>query len=329
MYEKTNLNFRFKNLKKQCLQNNYKFGKFWEKEKKTFEVNFRDGNFYSTGSRNYLPRIYNKDIKDKDIILIDSKKFIQIAKKKFCVLKKDTSRHFLHSYHFFKKIKDLIVLNDICLDIGSGSGLIQFLIHQDKKGTNIFIDIPESILNSVALCFTLFPNSKIILPNEIKENNLNIKDYDFIFLYPNQKHLIKNSSINFGINTQSFQEMDIGEVNAYLKYFNRVLINKSNLFISNRILKNTYFFSYNFKGTNYKKIYLKKDNYYYSKENSHLSSFINLLLQKNNKHSFAFNKLDYIFGFLYLKNLELIFWIKFYMKNLIIYFLRKFKLWKY
>lgn len=52
-------------------------------------------------------------------------------------------------------------------------------------------------------------------------------------------------------------------------------------------------------------------------------------LQNNYKYSFAFNKVDYIFGFLYLKNLELIFWIKFYMNNLIIYFLRKFKLWKY
>ena len=58
------LNLRFRNLKETCSKNHYQYGKYWEKAKKTFNVNFSDGNFDSTGSRNYLPRIYNQDIKD-------------------------------------------------------------------------------------------------------------------------------------------------------------------------------------------------------------------------------------------------------------------------
>ena len=55
------LNERFKKFKDSFLGNNFKFGKYWEKEKKTFDVNFKDGNFYSTGTRDYLPTIFNEN----------------------------------------------------------------------------------------------------------------------------------------------------------------------------------------------------------------------------------------------------------------------------
>lgn len=314
-----NLDIRFKKFKDSIINNKYKFGKYWEKEKITFEVDFKDGLFNSKGSRDYLPKIFDESIIDDEIVPINGKKFVQLGEKKLCTLKNSGSTHLLHTSHYFHEIKNFLKDNDICLEVGSGSGLLQFIIHQNKKTTNIFIDLPESIQSSIALCFTLFPDSKIILPNEINGDYLDIKDYDFIFLFPNQKHLIKNSSVNFCTNTQSFMEMDIDEVNDYIKYFNNILKTEGNCFISNRVVKRTYFFSYNFKKTSFKKIYLKKDNYYYSKENYQQSSFLNLLLQKKEGSHFSFNLFNFIFGIFYLKPREFFFWSKYFLKKKILF----------
>ena len=317
---KDNLNIRFKKFKDSIINNKYKFGKYWEKEKITFEVDFKDGLFNSKGSRDYLPKIFDESIIDDEIVPINGKKFVQLGEKKLCTLKSSGSNHLLHLSHYFHEIKKFIKDNDICLDVGSGSGLLQFIIHQNKKTTNIFIDLPESIQSSIALCFTLFPDSKIILPNEINgEEYLNIKDYDFIFLFPNQKHLIKNSSVNFCVNTRSFMEMDIDEVNDYIKYFNNILKTEGYCLISNRVVKRTYFFSYNFKKTSFKKIYLKKDNYYYSKENYRESSVLNLLLKKKEGSHFSFNLFNFIFGIFYLKPWEFFFWNKYFLKKTIFF----------
>ena len=312
---KNNLNIRFKKFKDSIINNKYKFGKYWEKEKITFEVDFKDGLFNSKGSRDYLPRIFDESIIHDEIIPINGKKFVQLGERKLCTLKNSGSYHLLHLSHYFHEIKKIIKDNDICLDVGSGSGLLQFIIHQNKKTTNIFIDLPESIQSSIALCFTLFPDSKIILPNEINGDYLNIKDYDFIFLLPNQKHLIKNSSVNFCVNTRSFMEMDIDEVNDYIKYFNNILKTEGYCLISNRVVKRTYFFSYNFKKTSFKKIYLKKDNYYYSKENYRQSSVLNLLLKKKEGSHFSFNLFNFIFGIFNLKPKEFFFWSKYFFKK--------------
>ena len=317
---KDNLNIRFKKFKDSIINNKYKFGKYWEKEKITFEVDFKDGLFNSKGSRDYLPKIFDESIIDDEIVPINGKKFVQLGEKKLCTLKNSGSSHLLHLSHYFHEIKNFLKDNDICLDVGSGSGLLQFIIHQNKKTTNIFIDLPESIQSSIALCFTLFPDSKIILPNEINgEEYLNIKDYDFIFLFPNQKHLIKNSSVNFCVNTHSFMEMNIDEVNDYIGYFNNILKTEGYCLISNRVVKRTYFFSYNFKKTSFKKIYLKKDNYYYSKENYQQSSVLNLLLKKKEGSHFSFNLFNFIFGIFYLKPREFFFWNKYFLKKTIFF----------
>ena len=77
------------------------------------------------------------------------------------------------------------------------------------------------MLTAIALYFTLFPNKKFLLPNEIlNQDKLDLKNYDFIFLLPDQINLIPNESVNFGINTQSFMEMDESEVDNYLQFFN-------------------------------------------------------------------------------------------------------------
>ena len=133
-----NLNIRFKKFKDSIINNKYKFGKYWEKEKTTFEVDFKDGLFNSKGSRDYLPRIFDESIIDDEIVPINGKKFVQLGEKKLCTLKNSGSRHLLHLSHYFHEIKKIIKDNDICLDVGSGSGLLQFIIHQNKKTTNLY-----------------------------------------------------------------------------------------------------------------------------------------------------------------------------------------------
>ena len=67
---KDNLNIRFKKFKDSIINNKYKFGKYWEKEKITFEVDFKDGLFNSKGSRDYLPRIFDESIIDDEIVAV-------------------------------------------------------------------------------------------------------------------------------------------------------------------------------------------------------------------------------------------------------------------
>lgn len=313
------LNKRFIKFKDSFSDNSFKFGKYWEKEKITFNVNFQDGIYYSTGTRDYLPTIFNENFLDKELIFLDGKKFIKLGEKNLCTLKNKGSKHLLHTHHYFNEVKNYINNNDICIDVGSGSGLLQFFIHDKKNTVNILIDLPESLQSSIALCFTLFPNSNILLPNEINNEHFDIKNYDFIFLLPSQKHLIKNATVDFCINTQSFMEMDIGEVNDYIKYFNNVLKLDGHCFLSNRVLKRTYFYNYNFKDLSFKKVYLQKDKFYFSKDNYHMSSFINLLVQRKKGGNFSFNLFNYVFGIFNLKRWEFIFWIKFFMKKTILY----------
>ena len=60
-------------------------------------------------------------------------------------------------------------------------------------------------------------------------------------------------------------EMDISEVNDYIKYFNNVLKLDGHCFLSNRVLKRTYFYNYNFKDLSFKKFIYKKINFIFQK----------------------------------------------------------------
>ena len=119
------------------------------------------------------------------------------------------------------------------------------------------------------------------MPNEINYNeNLNFKSYDFIFLVPEQINLINSESIDLGINTQSFMEMDMLEVDNYLKFFNKTIKYDGYFFCSNRLRKRHYFFKYKFNLLlNFKKTFLEKDAFYYSTKSK--SSMLNLLLIKS------------------------------------------------
>ena len=91
------------------------------------------------------------------------------------------------------------------------------------------------LLTAISLIFTLFPNKTFLLPNEIREIStpINFYEYDFIFLTPDLINYIENESVNFGINTQSFMEMDMIEVDNYLNFFEKKILNNGYFFCSN------------------------------------------------------------------------------------------------
>ena len=323
----SSLETRFLKFKETYQKNDLKYGQYWEEAKKTFDISFKESRYQSHGSRNYLPFIYNEDqFNSEEIIKVNGKKFLRIGKKDLCITKSTGNLTLLYGSNYYEILEKYIRKDSVCLEVGAGSGLFQYIIHNYKNTKNIIIDIPEVLSNSIALCFTLFPEKKIILPNEISNVNLNLNDYDFVFLSPEQKNIIKKSSIDFCCNTLSFMEMDLNEVNDYILYFNNILKEGGYSFISNRVRKRTYFFSYNYKPTQFKKIFLQKDSFFHSSKNLNLSSTLNLLLIKKEKNYFHFNIIHFVFGISFLKMKELLFWLKQDIKRILrnlIYFYKK------
>ena len=70
-------------------------------------------------------------------------------------------------------------------EIGAGNGnLISILKHHFNSKCIINIDLPETLILSIPFIENLFPNAKILLPNEINEkiSEDTLLNYDFIYL---------------------------------------------------------------------------------------------------------------------------------------------------
>jgi hypothetical protein len=276
---------RFNNFKKTIT--NQEFGKYWTTAKNTFEIEFKDNNFINKGSRNYFPEIYDPKVDHNELLDVNldsdtEKKIFKLGSKILCLPKINKNDTLLYAQHYLKLIDEYIKEKDIVCEVGSGSGLFSALINQKKKTTNILIDIPEVLLTSISLMFTLFPNKVFLLPNEIKELPLpiNFNQYDFIFLTPDLIHYVKNESVNLGINTQSFMEMDMLEVDKYLKFFEKIISEEGYFFCSNRVRKRHYFFQYKFYLLkSFSKVFLNKNQFFDSTANH--SSMLDFLLKKN------------------------------------------------
>tara|TARA_B100001063_G_scaffold242114_1_gene270203 strand:- start:112 stop:1104 length:993 start_codon:yes stop_codon:yes gene_type:complete len=307
---------RFYNFKKTIT--NKEYGKYWTAAKKTFDIDFKNNSFVNKGSRNYFPEIYDPKFDDNDLLDVnfennEDKKILKLGTKNLCLLKKSKNRTLIYAQDYLKSIDSCLKEKDIVCEVGSGSGLLSALINEKKKTTNILIDIPDVLLTAISLIFTLFPNKVFLLPNEIKELSLpiNFNQYDFIFLTPDMTHYVQNESVKLGINTQSFMEMDMIEVDNYLNYFEKIILDKGYFFCSNRIRKRHYFFEYKFYLLkNFKKVFLKKNQFFYSSPN--LSSMLDFLLKKDmnlNKKSINFSFFEKIIILSKFKPKEFLRWL--------------------
>ena len=220
---------RFNNFKKTIAHKNY--GKYWSEAKNTFDIEFKNNSFINRGSRNYFPDIYNPKLNKNDLLDVnlnnnEDKKIFKLGTKNLCLHKKTPSRTLIYSQYCLNSIDKYLNEKDIVFEIGAGSGLFSALINERKRTRNILVDIPEVLLTAISLIFTLFPNKNFLLPNEIEKNStIDFKKYDFVFLTPDLLHHIKDESINFAINTRSFMEMDMAEVDDYLIFLEKKIIN--------------------------------------------------------------------------------------------------------
>ena len=127
--------------------------------------------------------------------------------------------------------------SNMVLEIGGGNGnLLSVLKYADRKKRLIDVDIPETLSHAILYIADLFPESNIMMPNEVETKK--IKGCDFIFLTPSQIDLIEDDSIDVSINTFSFQEMTHLQIKEYFQFVQRVSKNNSYFFTSNREEKN-------------------------------------------------------------------------------------------
>lgn len=108
----------------------------------------------------------------------------------------------------------------IVLEIGAGWGGFAYQFKTlFPKTSYIIVDLPASILFSATYLTTMFPKSRVFISDgDIKKmSEINIKDWDFVFI-PNNiwKHL-KFTPPDLVINMVSFQEMTDDQVEEYVK----------------------------------------------------------------------------------------------------------------
>ena len=132
------------------------------------------------------------------------------------------------------------------LEIGGGAGILSSLFHAEHGCSNIIIDLPEMLILSSAFILTLFPDRRIILPNELGKS-LSPDEYDFALIPANMTQMVRPLSFDLIVNTASFMEMDFHEVKAYFDLIDETLEDGGYFFCSNRMRKRTNFFKYPWK----------------------------------------------------------------------------------
>jgi putative sugar O-methyltransferase len=140
-----------------------------------------------------------------------------------------------YNYNILSHVVPLKTIKTV-VEIGAGSGIFLSLIKDAfPKVTMIDIDLPESITLAVVFILKLYPDAKILLPNEELVGSIN--KYDFIFRTPEQIVDIPDQTIDLSINTMSFMEMNHDSIESYLDGIQRWSKSGSYLFSSNRVEK--------------------------------------------------------------------------------------------
>ncbi|MAW17709.1 MAG: hypothetical protein CMJ01_04065 [Pelagibacteraceae bacterium] len=165
--------------------------------------------------------------------------------KKIFPFNYEINDHIIRSYYYLNILNSYLDLNKnlSVIEIGGGNGnLISLIKSHFKSNCVIDIDLSETLLLAVTYLNHLFPNSKILLPNEINfsidEKIMN--EHDFIFLKPSQINLIKENSIDLSINSSSFHEMNKMQISEYVQLIQNVSKKGAYFFNTNSVEKIPY-----------------------------------------------------------------------------------------
>ena len=146
--------------------------------------------------------------------------------------------------------------HNVIADLGGGYGKLAYYCLKDlKKYTFIDFDIPEILILASYFLTKSFPNKKVFYYGEQKLEDINIKDYDLIFMPSWEIEKIKNDSVEFMINRNSLGEIEPESADNYINQIHRI---------------SKYFFSSNHE-------------YFRNKFDNNKSSLLNSEYNKNNK----------------------------------------------
>ncbi len=178
-------------------------------------------------------------------LLFDKKKTIakniSDCKKQFS-FSYEVDDHIIKAYYYINILNSYMELSKtkFIAEIGGGNGnLMSLLKHHFNSKCIINIDLPETLTLCIPFLENLFPNAKILLPNEINEKVSEdvLLNYDFIFLTPGQITLLSENLIDLFINTSSFGEMNMSQIKEYINLIQKVGKQGSFFFCSNRVEK--------------------------------------------------------------------------------------------
>ena len=206
---------------------------------------------YEVNSNMSYKDAFNKVIEEKNI---DGKHRLKFKNEKIIVknyseCKKtypfsyDVSDHILRSYYYLNIFKSYIDFSKKLnlVEIGGGNGNLMSLAKYHLNVNSILnIDLPETLTICIPFIKSLFPNSKILMPNEIKKEKVNLDDfneYDFIFLTPSQISLVEKDIVDLSINTASFQEMTMQQIKLYFDFIQVTTRNDGYFFCTNSVEK--------------------------------------------------------------------------------------------
>lgn len=123
------------------------------------------------------------------------------------------------------------------VEIGPGTGAFCRIIKKQYPNVKIVVvDLPESIPYSITSLLYANPGATYLLPHEIT-SDLNISTYDFVFLLPDQVKVIPHHTIDFAINTMSFQEMTNSDITEYFELLRNVLKDDNLFYCLNAVEK--------------------------------------------------------------------------------------------
>jgi putative sugar O-methyltransferase len=148
----------------------------------------------------------------------------------------------IKSYYYINILNSYMELSKtkFITEIGAGNGNLMLLLkHHFNSKCIIDIDLPETLILCIPFLKNLFPNAKILLPNEINEKigKDTLLNYDFIFLTPSQITLLEENLIDLFINTSSFMEMNMSQIEEYINFIQKVGKKDSFFFCANSVEK--------------------------------------------------------------------------------------------
>lgn len=149
------------------------------------------------------------------------------------------SHNIINHYYYQNILRGFIAEDQVhtVLEIGAGNGNFPSIFHHDWASVRmILIDLPETVAVAISFLSNLFPQAKIVMPNELQLSGFP-DEFDFAFATVDQLELIPDNSVDLAVNCHSFQEMTHQQIDAYFKLMQRALCNGGFFFTANRVEK--------------------------------------------------------------------------------------------